>query len=132
MGRRPPNAGFSDAAPDRLYLPLDPDPDRPTVAAQLADEDSLLHLVRRLIALRAAHPALGAGSDGEVLHRATRSPTFAAGILVVVNPRGEPAFVDVPKLVDREIKQLDGNRSSNRPKDESSTDAFGWGIFTLG
>ena len=59
-----PNAGFSTAAADRLYLPVDPAPDRPTVAAQLADEGSLLHLVRRLIALRRSTPALGlAGGD---------------------------------------------------------------------
>jgi glycosidase len=29
-----PNAGFSDANPSALYLPQDPAPDRPTVAAQ--------------------------------------------------------------------------------------------------
>jgi hypothetical protein len=29
-----PNAGFSTADPSRLYLPVDPDPTRPTVAAQ--------------------------------------------------------------------------------------------------
>ena len=28
------NAGFSTAPPEALYLPIDPDPDRPTVAAQ--------------------------------------------------------------------------------------------------
>jgi alpha-glucosidase len=58
-----PNAGFSDSEPDQLYLPQDPDPHRPTVAAHLADPHSLLHTVRRLLALRAAHPALGVGSD---------------------------------------------------------------------
>ena len=32
-----PNAGFSTAPADRLYLPQDPAPDRPTVAAQRDD-----------------------------------------------------------------------------------------------
>ena len=57
---RPANAGFSTAPAEALYLPIDPAADRPTVAAQLADPDSVLHLVRTLIALRRAHPALGA------------------------------------------------------------------------
>ena len=52
------SAGFSSADPDALYLPLDPDPFRPTVAAQRLDEGSLWHTVRRLIAFRKAHPAL--------------------------------------------------------------------------
>jgi hypothetical protein len=32
-----PNAGFSTADPSRSYLPIDPDPTRPTVAAQEQD-----------------------------------------------------------------------------------------------
>ena len=105
-----PNAGFSDAEPDQLYLPQDPDPHRPTVAAQLDDPHSLLHTVRRLLALRAAHPALGVGSDQQVLSRDypfayTRGGTH----LVVVNPRREPASVAVPELADRAAERLDGS-----------------------
>ena len=37
-GTTRPNAGFSTAPADRLYLPVDPAPDRPTVAAQRADD----------------------------------------------------------------------------------------------
>ncbi len=55
-----PGAGFSPAPPQQLYLPLDPDPRRPTVAAQEADPGSLLAQVRRLTALRASTPALQA------------------------------------------------------------------------
>jgi maltose alpha-D-glucosyltransferase/alpha-amylase len=53
------NAGFSTASAEDLYLPLDPDPERPHVAAQEGDPDSLLNFVRRLIRLRQEHPALG-------------------------------------------------------------------------
>ena len=35
------NDGFSDARPDRLYLPLDPTPAHPTAEAQMADPNSL-------------------------------------------------------------------------------------------
>jgi glycosidase len=91
--------GFSTAPADRLYLPIDPDPDRPTVAAQRADENSLLHLVRRLIALRKAHPALGPDGDVEVLNAGYPFVYVRGGThLVVVNPRREPAAATVADL----------------------------------
>lgn len=58
------NAGFSAAPPDKLYIPLDGSADRPTVKAQMADDSSLYHEVRRLITLRRAHKALLA--EGEI------------------------------------------------------------------
>lgn len=54
-----PNAGFSTAAAERLYLPIDPDAARPTVAAEQDDPQSILNYVKGLIALRRATPALG-------------------------------------------------------------------------
>ncbi|MFB6984174.1 alpha-amylase family glycosyl hydrolase [Streptomyces scopuliridis] len=88
-----PNAGFSAVStPDSLYLPLDPSPDRPTVAAQRADEGSLLHLVRRLIALRRGTPRLGAAGSVDVLHSGYPFVYVRGGrYLVVVNPRATPA-----------------------------------------
>ncbi len=62
-----PNAGFSTAAAERLYLPIDPDPARPNVAAQTDDPNSLLSYVRGLLALRAATPALGTAGDWRYL-----------------------------------------------------------------
>ena len=127
-----PNAGFSDAEPDLLCLPQDSDPDRPTVAAQLDDPHSLLHTVRRLLALRAAHPALGVGSDQQVLSRDyplayTRGGTH----LVVANPRREPASVAVSELADRTAERLDGS-GVQVGDGRVSADGFGWGIFALG
>ena len=85
-----PNAGFSTADPFRLYLPVDPDPARPTVAAQEPDPHSTLNLVRRLVALRKATPALGS-RPAPMLHEGyplayVRGDTH----LVVVNPRASP------------------------------------------
>ncbi|MGL4177796.1 MAG: alpha-amylase family glycosyl hydrolase [Dermatophilaceae bacterium] len=92
-----PGAGFSTASPERFYLPLDPDPVRPTVAAQRADEGSLLHLVRRLVALRRATPALGAGGGVDVLHEGYPFVYRRGGThLVVVNPRRDPASAPIP------------------------------------
>jgi maltose alpha-D-glucosyltransferase/alpha-amylase len=52
------NFGFSDAAPEQLYLPVDPGEGAPTVEAQENDPDSLLTFVKALINLKHEHPAL--------------------------------------------------------------------------
>ena len=57
------NLGFSEADPSKLYLPVDPAPDAPTVAAQESDPDSLLNNVRRLITLKKSEPALSAYAE---------------------------------------------------------------------
>ena len=57
------NAGFSTAPADKIYIPLDPDPQRPTVAAEEKDPNSLLNYVRSLLKLRASYPALGNTGD---------------------------------------------------------------------
>ncbi len=95
-----PNAGFSTADAARLYLPVDPSPDRPTVAAQEADPSSTLHFVRELIALRRATPALGTRTSTRVINE---DYPFAyvrgESHLVVVNPRSEPADLAVAGVV---------------------------------
>jgi maltose alpha-D-glucosyltransferase/alpha-amylase len=59
------NAGFSDANPQRLYLPIVTDPEyhaaSVNVEAQWANPESLLWWTKRMIALRRRHPALGHG-----------------------------------------------------------------------
>ncbi len=90
------NAGFSSADPERLYLPIDPDPGRVTVAEQEADPDSLLSLVRQLLSIRAAHPGLGTGADTIVLHSGYPLVYSRGGeYLVVVNPSGQTRSVSV-------------------------------------
>lgn len=92
-----PNAGFSTADPADLYLPIDPDPGRPTVAGQRADPGSVLHLVRRLITLRREHPVLGGRATTQVVHAGYPLAYVRGGThLVVVNPRREAATVAVP------------------------------------
>lgn len=105
-----PNAGFSTAPADQLYLPVDNAPDRPTVAIQETDPDSLLNCVRQLISLRMAHPVLQATGDFEVVYaEAGKYPfvykrTLEAGqtgmdtttVLVALNPAGYPVEVELP------------------------------------
>ncbi|MBR7830996.1 hypothetical protein KDK95_32125 [Actinospica sp. MGRD01-02] len=85
---RTENAGFSAAAPDRIYLPVDPADDRPDVATQRADETSLLNLVRDLIALRRENAAdLGPAGSLEILNDGYPLAYVRGGrFLVVVNP----------------------------------------------
>ncbi|MGH7606784.1 MAG: maltose alpha-D-glucosyltransferase [Gemmatimonadales bacterium] len=65
------NAGFSDANPQRLYLPVTLDPEyhyeTVNVEAQQNNPQSLLWWMKRLIALRKQHPAFGRGTI-EFLH----------------------------------------------------------------
>ena len=128
MGRRPPR-GFLHHRARRAYLPIDPDPGRPTVAAQERDPGSTLNLVRRLVALRKATPALGARAGTRVLHEGypfayVRGDTH----LVVVNPRRDPATLDLGDLADTSpllshgVAIQDGTLEAH---------GFGYGIFAL-
>ena len=90
---RTANAGFSTAAPEKLYLPMDPAEDRPTVEAQMADPDSLYQEVRHLIEVRRANPALGnLGSCVLSMPRRTPARWCICGkgegerVLVILNP----------------------------------------------
>jgi alpha-glucosidase len=56
-----PSGGFSDVAPESLWLPLHPGHKDINVAAELEDRASMLNLYRRLLALRRATPALHGG-----------------------------------------------------------------------
>lgn len=61
-----PNAGFSTAAPERLYSPVISaagyDPAQVNVAGQMPDPDSLLNFTRKLINLGKTHTAFSEGS----------------------------------------------------------------------
>lgn len=105
-----PNAGFSTADPGDLYLPQDPDTDRPTVAAQIDDPDSLLTHVRNLLRLRREHASLGTSGSRTVL-AAGYPLAYLRGErhLVVVNPRRVPARLDVDVLSGREAQLLLGS-----------------------
>ena len=91
------NADFSTADKDKLYLPLDPGKNRPTVKKQENDSDSLLNHVRKLIALRKSSPALQAAGTLTPLKLESNDHYFAylrqsgsERFLIVVNPSAEP------------------------------------------
>lgn len=91
-----PNAGFSAASPEKLYIPQDPDAGRPTVEAQMTREGSLWREVQKLIRIRRANPALGNQSDIRFVWVKERAYPLAyireceeQRVLVILNPAGE-------------------------------------------
>jgi alpha-glucosidase len=97
------HGGFSRA--QRTWLPADPAQAPLAVDRQLADPSSMLHLTRRLLALRRAHPALRLGdlhalvAEGEVL--VLRRRHEAAGereaLLLAFNLGAAEATVPLPE-----------------------------------
>ena len=87
------NAGFSSAPKEKLYVRQDESPDRPTVEAQLKDENSLLNEVKKLIRVRQAHTALQSNGGIEFVYAEKNAYPLAylrmdgsERILVVINP----------------------------------------------
>lgn len=94
------NAGFSEGAAEDLYLPIDPDENRPCAADEIDNPDSLYTLVKELIQIRKAHPALqGRASftpvehDGEYPLAYLRESDDGEKVLVVINPSAQEAVL---------------------------------------
>ena len=102
------NAGFSEGKKECLYIPIDPDENRPTAEAQMADKSSLLNEVKKLISIRMSHPALGNAADIEFLCNGEKGKPLAyfrsspeEKILVAINPTEKDH-----ELRDTELKEL--------------------------
>ena len=90
------NAGFSSAPKGELYIAMDESADRPTAAAQMSDEQSLRSEVKRLIAIRQAHPALQSRGEIDFVYAGKNTYPLAyirsegdERILVILNPSGQ-------------------------------------------
>ena len=96
-------AGFSAAAEQLSDLPIDPSPDRPNVAAQRADKDSLWHHVERLIYLRQTEPDLLPDAPVELLSEGNGYPlVYRRGetLLIALNPGSQPHEVRLERTGD--------------------------------
>jgi maltose alpha-D-glucosyltransferase/alpha-amylase len=96
------NAGFSSAAENRLYIPLDPSADRRNAKAQMEDGSSLRSEVKKLIEIRRSYPALQSLGEIEfVCDGATGKPLAyirSLGdekILIVINPTDKDYVMDL-------------------------------------
>ncbi len=118
------NAGFSSAPSEKLYIPIDPSPDRPDVTSQLGDEKSLLNEVKKLIALRLKYkPLQSLGNIDFVCDGAPGNPLAyirsldGERIFVAINPANDPAEikVNIPAAFNEIIYQSGngGNFSGN-------------------
>ena len=123
------NAGFSTAPAEHLYLPIDPDPDRPTVAAQRGDRLSVLHQVRNLIRLRRETPALRTRASQEVVNDGYPFAYLRGGThLVVVNPRREAATLADARIMGATLLLGSGVEID---RDRLEVDGFGYAVFAL-
>ena len=92
------NLGFSEAPEQKLYLPVDPSHDAPTVEAQEKNPDSLLNRTRALIKLVQSEPALAAYAEFVPLYARENTYPFVYArakdknvVLVILNPSGREA-----------------------------------------
>jgi maltose alpha-D-glucosyltransferase/alpha-amylase len=97
------NAGFSDAPDGNLYLPIDPEPDRPNVATQEREPESMLNFTRKLLHLRQSLPALSNVGDFKVIHAEPLKAPFVyersegrQRVIVSVNPTAAGCEVSLP------------------------------------
>lgn len=84
---------FPPTTADSRYLPADSAPGAPTVAGQLDDPGSLLHLTRALIELRHRDPRLAADAPLALLAEGCPAAYLRGAdesLLVVLNPSGHP------------------------------------------
>lgn len=107
------NAGFSSAPAEKLYVPVDPDRNRPNAENEMADDTSLYSEVKRLIALRMAHPALQSMaaihflSDGDPL--IYERTCDKERILVIIHPADRKMVV--PDVKGEILYTVGGNAS---------------------
>ena len=97
------NLGFSTGCEDSLYLPVDSAPDAPTVESEEANPDSLIHTVRKILALRHKEEDLQADAELKILCREKgKAFVFKRGSLTIaVNPSLKE--VSAPVAVDGEV-----------------------------
>lgn len=94
---REKNLGFSTAAPEELYLPVDSAEDAPTVTDQSADPGSLLNTVKAVLALRHQEEDLQADAEfGVVCSEPGKPFVYRRGnLLLAVNPNGQDVSIDL-------------------------------------
>ncbi|HLV43773.1 MAG TPA: maltose alpha-D-glucosyltransferase [Aggregatilineales bacterium] len=129
-----PNAGFSDAPPEKLYAPVIDDPvygyQKVNVASQLDDPDSLLGRMRRMIATRKRHAALSRGSF-ELLD------VENAAFLAFIRRHGSQTVVAVHNVsaeeqtVELDLSELAGRQPCDLLHPDERCEPPGEGPYTL-
>ena len=112
------NAGFSTAPAEKLYIKQDVSADRPTVAAQMEDKDSLWNTVNQLITLRLVNKALSNCGEIEFLQvgypLVYRRRLGSQSITVIINPSEKEACIEG---ISGHILYNIGGRATLKPAD---------------
>ncbi len=102
------NLGFSTAQAADLYLPVDAAADAPTVEAQEQDANSLLSMVKEIIALRHRESDLQDNADFHLAYVSENGRVFAyarGSLLMACNPDTAPAALDVSEILERNLQE---------------------------
>ena len=125
------NAGFSSASSDKLYIPLDDVANRPDVASQQIQEDSLYSTVKKLIAFRMEHNALQSYGEIDFITKSGYPLVFTRtcegeSILVIMNPSAECAKVELDVTWDSVLMTIGGEilNEGNKVTIDGGTAAF--------
>ncbi|TAH26564.1 MAG: glycosylase [Cytophagales bacterium] len=112
------NAGFSAASSEKLWLPIDSDPLRPTVQTALNNPTSIWYRTKHLIELRRKEKALYAQADFKVLYMEKDKYPFIYSrslgnekIIVALNPSGKELSVEIPLKIKGKLELLSGTPS---------------------
>ena len=102
------NLGFSAAKKERLYLPVDSAADAPTVEAQEKDGDSLLCVLRSVLALRHAEKDLQADASFEVICSEPDRPFIyrRGGLVLALNTNGRELRTALPFEISEMLYKL--------------------------
>ena len=117
------NAGFSAAPSDKLYIAQDSAADRPTVEAQLNDENSLLCELKRQIAVRKATPLLQESAGFELVYVEKNAYPLVYkrtdgknAVLIAINPSNNTAECDFNTALGKVIYEYNGSAKSENGK----------------
>jgi maltose alpha-D-glucosyltransferase / alpha-amylase len=123
------NAGFSSSPKEKIYIPQDPDPNRPTVANQDKDPNSLLNFVRGLIAFRASSDALGADGEFKMIGDITKPYPLIymrkkgnEKYIIVLNPSDKIVEAEIETLNSANVKYVFGTNTKCSYKPGKTTD----------
>lgn len=118
-----PNAGFSSAPKEMLYIKQDESPDRPTVEAQIEDENSLYNEIRKIISIRQVHEALQSNAEIEFVYAEKDAYPFVylrigreEKILVILNPASRDESFECGYDLKKKIYGLGGEISVEEGK----------------
>lgn len=105
------NCGFSTAKGEMLYLPVEQGETVPNVAEQEKREDSLLHTVREILAIRRNDTDFEDHANLQIVYadRDRRSFAYQRGnTLMLCNPSGQEETIELPGFLEDAWTQIYG------------------------